>query len=278
MSIPPDPVTDFDRETAVRRTGPGRYEAEMARSWWVMQGPNGGYLAAVLLRALTDTVDDPDRAPRSLTVHYASPAREGSVTIAVEREREGRSLTTCTARMEQEGRLVALAIAAFSKPRHGVEFCDLVMPQVPPPRHYVAFPAPPEAPPIASRYDIRWAIGAPPSPAAPPTARAVAGGWIRLPEPRPVDALLAAAITDGWLPPMFNRVQEPVAVPTVDLTIHFRAALPHPGLAPDAFVLAAFRSTVAADGFLEEDGEIWAPDGTLLAQSRQLAVIVPIAG
>ena len=87
----------------------------------------------------------------------------------------------------------------------------------------------------------------------------VAGGWIRLPELRPVDALLAAAITDGWLPPTFSRIQEPVVVPTVDLTIHFRAELPHPGLADDAFVLASFRTTVAADGFLEEDGEIWAP-------------------
>ena len=55
-----------------------------------------------------------------------------------------------------------------------------------------------------------------------------------------------------------------MVVPTVDLTIHFRAELPHPGLAADAFVLAVFRTTVAADGFLEEDGEIWAPDGTLL--------------
>jgi acyl-CoA thioesterase len=110
----------------------------------------------------------------------------------------------------------------------------------------------------------------------PSGARAIAGGWIRLPEPRVVDPLLAAAITDGWLPPTFSRIQQAVVVPTVDLTIHFRAALPHPGLAPDAFVLAAFRTNVAADGFLEEDGEIWAPDGTLLAQSRQLATILPL--
>ena len=248
----------------------------MATDWWVVRGPNGGYLAAVILRALTVAVDDPERSPRSLTVHYATTPGEGTVELHTRLERVGRSLTTCSCRMEQHGRLVALAIAAFSEPRPGAEFCDVVMPQVPPPQSYVVHPAPADAPPIAHRYDTRWAIGQPPRPEAPPGARAVAGGWIRLPEPRPVDALLAAAITDGWMPPMFGRVREPVVVPTVDLTIHFRATLPHPGLAPDGFVLASFRTNVAAGGFLEEDGEIWAPDGTLLAQSRQLATILPL--
>jgi acyl-CoA thioesterase len=106
----------------------------------------------------------------------------------------------------------------------------------------------------------------------------VAGGWIRLPEHRVVDAFVASAVTDAWIPPTFSRVEVPVFVPTVDLTIHFRAELPHPGLLPDSFVLAAFRTTVAAGGFLEEDGEIWAPDGTLLAQSRQLATVLPLDG
>jgi acyl-CoA thioesterase len=248
----------------------------MARNWWVVRGPNGGYLAAVLLRALGVAVDDPERAPRSLTVHYASAPGEGDVEIETRIERVGRSLTTCSARMEQDGKLVALAIAAFSKPRPTIEFCDVTMPQVPGPEHYSFRPAPPESPEIAHRYDTRWAIGIPPGAPIPAGARAVAGGWIRLPEVRPVDALLAAAMTDGWIPPTFSKVQEPVVVPTVDLTIHFRAELPHPGLAPDAFVLAAFRTNVAHEGFLEEDGELWAPDGTLLAQSRQLATILPL--
>ncbi len=270
--------TPFDVETAVVKHADGRYSATMAKSWWVVRGPNGGYLAAVILRAFTDAVDDVDRTPRSLTVHYASAPTEGDVELHTVIERVGRSLTTCTCRMEQDGKLVALAVAAFSKPRPGPEFCDIVMPQVPGPEFYIPMPDPPrEAPAIARRYETRWAIGHPPVPGTPLGARAVAGGWIRLPEHRPVDALLAAAITDGWLPPTFSRIQEPVVVPTLDLTIHFRAQLPHPGLADDAFVLATFRTTVAADGFLEEDGEIWAPDGTLLAQSRQLATILPLS-
>jgi acyl-CoA thioesterase len=266
----------FDTETAVRAVDEGTFTAAMDESWWVHRGPNGGYLAAVILRALSVAVDDPTRSPRSLTVHYANPAGAGHVRIATRLERVGRSMTTCSARIEQDGKLIALALAAFSASRDGIEFCDLVMPQVPGPQHYVARPVPSESPPIAHRWETRWAIGHPPVPGAPRGAQAVAGGWIRLPEGREVDAFVAAAITDAWIPPTFSRVEEPVFVPTVDLTIHFRAELPHPGLPADAFVLAAFRTTVAAGGFLEEDGEVWAPDGTLLAQSRQLATVLPI--
>ena len=71
---------------------------------------------------------------------------------------------------------------------------------------------------------------------------------------------------------MFPRITDHVAVPTIDLTVHIRSPLPHPGLADDDRVLALFRTDHAADGFIEEDGLIFAPDGTLLAQSRQLAI------
>ena len=67
----------------------------------------------------------------------------------------------------------------------------------------------------------------------------------------------------------------PQPVPTVDLTVHFRAPLPHPTMSDDDFCLVAFRTQVAAEGFVEEDGEVWSPDGILLAHSRQLAALLP---
>ena len=91
----------------------------MDRGWWIVRGPNGGYVAAVLLRAMAARLGDPGRAPRSLTVHYTAPPAEGLVRIEVQVERSGRSLTTLSARMTQEGRLLALALAAFSASREG---------------------------------------------------------------------------------------------------------------------------------------------------------------
>jgi acyl-CoA thioesterase len=267
---------DFDAETAVVALGDGRYEAGLDRTWWVHRGPNGGYLAAIVLRALTETVADRDRAPRSLTVHYASPPGDGTIEIATAVERSGRSLSTTSARIEQDGRLVGLALAAFSKPRPGPEFCDLPRPEAPRPEDCPEPRLPPASdftpPAIATRWENRIVHGGQPGM---PTGEALVSRWIRLPEGRVVDHLVATAITDAVIPAVFSRVGEPIIVPTVDLTIHFRTALPAPDAAPDDFVLAQFTTGAAAEGFLEEDGQIWSRDGVLLAQSRQLAAVLP---
>ena len=267
---------DFDRETAVRPLGDGRYESRLDRAWWVHRGPNGGYLAAIVLRALTEAVGDPTRSPRSLTVHYAAPPAEDVLEIATTIERAGRSLTSCSARLTQDGKLIGLALGAFSQARPGPGFSDLRPPAAPPVEDSPVIEPPtddPFIPDIAFRWENRMVRGAVPGE---PTGEAVTTRWIRLPEGRVVDGLVAAAITDAAIPAVFGRVEEQIIVPTVDLTIHFRSSLPLPDAEPDDYVLADFRTNVVAEGFLEEDGAIWSPDGALLAQSRQLAAVLPM--
>lgn len=266
--------TRFDRDTAVHAldpsvAGPGVYEGRIDRGWWVVRGPNGGYVAAVLLRALAAEVAA-ERAPRSLTVHYTAPPAEGPVRIDTRVERVGRSLTSVSGRMVQGDRLVALALAAFSVARRAEGFDHAVMPEAPPPEACASFPG---VIPMHARYAYRWAVGSPPGSGG---SEALCGGWIRLAEPRGLDAPLVAAYTDAWPPACFSWAPDRESigpVPTVDLTIHFRAELPHPGATPMDWCLAVFRSRLAAGGFVEEDGEVWSQDGVLLAQSRQMAVI-----
>jgi acyl-CoA thioesterase len=266
--------TRFDRDTRVRPIGEGLYEARLDEGWWVVRGPNGGYLAAVLVNALTAAVADPARAARSLTIHYVRPPRAGPVRIETVRERVGRSLTTVSARMVQEGRLQALALAAFSTARETPSLHQSVMPEVPAPEALA--PRRSETPiPIHERFEQRPALGGSPFEGV-RTAAALTGGWRRLAEPRPVDAALLAAYVDAWPPAVFSCRDLPMpvgGVPTVDLTVHFRA-LPPAGTPPGEPVLAVFRTREVHDGFLEEDGEIWSRGGVLLAQSRQLAVLV----
>jgi acyl-CoA thioesterase len=126
---------------------------------------------------------------------------------------------------------------------------------------------------MAQRFDLRLAIGGSPWQGI---GRALAGGWIRLRGDRPPDSLLLAMLSDAWYPAIFAREtggRFAGAVPTIDLTIHFRAELPLPGSRPDDFYLARFESTVARHGYMEETGEVWSKDGILLIQSRQLALL-----
>jgi acyl-CoA thioesterase len=264
----------FDTDTAVTPLGGGAYATRLDRGWWIARGPNGGYIAAIVLQALTAEVGDGRRQACSLTVHYLAPPAEGDVTIEVTLERVGRSASFASARMRQGDRLIALALGAFLVHRDAPSFTDATPPEVPPPELCLdlAGVSPVEIE-MRNRYESRWAIGTLPGDGH--AHEALAGGWIRLAEPRPLDAPLLAAYADAWMPPVFLRLDEPNAIPTVDLTVHFRSPLPSPDVADDDYVLTVFRTRVLADGFLEEDGEIWSRSGVLLAQSRQLAVLLP---
>ncbi|HEX8075066.1 MAG TPA: thioesterase family protein [Thermoleophilaceae bacterium] len=265
----------FDSDTAVRRLDDLEFEAEIADDrWWTTGGPHGGFLATVLLRSLTQALDDPDRPPRSLTVHYTGAPRQGALSIRVTIEKKGRTSATLAARATQGDRLVALALAAFSSAFPGEDFSTARMPEVPPAD---AVEAPPmhSAPNFTKNFEYRYCIGAAPFTSAEET---VSGGWLRLREPRVLDLALAATYADAWTPAIFPRMTGFMAVPTLDLTVHFRESLPLEGAKPEDFVLAVARTRVVHDGVLDEDTDIWSADGRLLVQSRQLAALIPPPG
>ena len=277
---PGSPTTRFRSDTSVEPLGDGRYRGRMDTSWWIIAGPNGGYVAAVLLRAIVAEVGDPDRRPRSITLQYLRPPAEGDVEIQVTVERAGRTVTNLSARMTQEGRTLVLALASLAAARPSeVSFDEgpglpaledgspVPMPEAIPEREV----DPDRDVPMRRHYDLRWALGSLPFSAGDTAAerRAHNGGWLRPAEPEPIDEVVLMAMTDAWLPPLFSRVDVPLAVPTVDLTVHFRA-LPEDPL-DHCFV--EFASPLASDGYLVEHGRILSRSGRLLAESRQLAVV-----
>jgi acyl-CoA thioesterase len=261
-------ATAFQRDTAVTALGDGRFSARCDPAWFAPRGPNGGYLAAIVLRALAAVVGDAARAPRSLTLHYLRPPAAGDLEIAVEVQRTGRRLTTLAARLEQDGRLCVLAIGAFSEDFESIgEYAD-EPPAVPRPEALEPAPRSDLMPAIAHRFEMRPALGGVPFAGG---EEALTGGWIAFADgPQALDAPALAMLTDAWLPAPFARLSEPVGAPTIDLTIHFRA----PELVVAEPVLAVFRSRFAHAGFFEEDGELWSADGRLLAQSRQLGLLL----
>jgi len=102
----------FDRDTAValERSSDSEalFAAEVSSDWRAGRGPHGGYLAAMLLRALSEglastTAGRSAATPRSLTIHYLRAPDPGPVQIRVKLERAGRSLSTLSAQLEHNG-------------------------------------------------------------------------------------------------------------------------------------------------------------------------------
>ena len=283
----PPALTTFDRDTAVRRVNEQSadgeraaevgFTADISPDWRAGRGPHGGYLAAILLRALIETVADPLRSPRSLTIHYARAPKPEPVSIRVVLEREGRSLSTLSARMEQDGSLVALALAAFSVPWPAPEIYEEPMPDVAPPDPQrrsgkLLFEG---APPFTQHLVLQPRIGVIPFQGA--SAPMEVGAWLGLAEPRPLDALSLAFLSDAMFSPPFIRIDQPATSPTIDLTIHFRASLPRVASSdPNELCFARFHTGLVHEGFFEEDGVIWAADGSVLIQSRQLAIVMAL--
>jgi acyl-CoA thioesterase len=264
-------MSRFVEDTAVTRLDARRWAARLDLGWWIVRGPNGGYIAAVIMRALTEAVGDDARAARSLTLHYLRPPEAGAVEIEVTVERSGRTLDSLSVRMTQGGRLLVIGLAAFAGDRVAESFHDDVMPGVPRPEDLPPPPVPGEDVPMRARYDQRWVFGERPVAGEPrPDVPAVVGGWIRLADETPVDQIVLAALTDAWLPAVFGKLSRPNPVPTIDLTVHFRDTPPR---APQ-WVLARFTSRTLAQGYLEEDGVLWSEDGRVLANSRQLGVVL----
>ena len=257
----------FDRDTALRATEDGAYEGEVADGWWTPRGPLGGYVMALVLRGMTLAVGDESRQVRSLTMHFLRPPQLGTVVVKPRVERAGRSLSTVSARLEQDGRLLALALAAFSTPWESPLLSEAPMPEVEPPDK--SRPVVPEGmgPPFTQRLTMQGRFGEPPFTQA---EHAEVGGWLGLAEERELDAPSVALLADAWWPAPWPRLAELRPAPTIELTVLFRAPLP----LPESLLLGRFTTRLVRDGFFEEDGELWAPDGTLVAQSRQLALLM----
>jgi acyl-CoA thioesterase len=232
--------------------------------WFVARGPNGGFLAALATRAAEQVAGRP---LRSLALHFTAAPAVGPLDVAVSMEREGRSFTVVSVRIEQEGRPMTLGLATLGElAADGPGWARGGLPAARPVEEIE--PLSPEAagvPAFMRNYDMR--------PALHEDDGHVSGAWLRTREPRLLDGPLLAAMTDAWAPVAFTALQRAVLAPTLDLTVHIRRPLPPDGLAPEDFVLGRFSSRLGLGGTWEEDGELWSPSGELLAQSRQLALI-----
>jgi acyl-CoA thioesterase len=257
-------MSEFDDDTALERRG-DVWIGRVSGRWSIGPGrPNGGYIASFLARALSEVSPQPD--PLTMTTHYLSRPAEEEVSVRVETLREGRSHAFLEARLEQDGKPVAVSLAAFGRRRDDAPQLTAPMPDVPGPTD--AEPVPGTMPGMTFRDRFEWR----PPPEFTPEhwsegGRAVTGGWQRLVD-RPPDDLVVPLFADAFAPALF-RTMSVGGLPTVELTVHWR------GRPSGTWLYGRFESRFLTGGYVEEDGELWGEDGRLVAQSRQLSLFVP---
>lgn len=266
----------FDSDTALEPAGDGRWRGEIVDGWETPRGPLGGYVMAILMRGLELAVGDGERQARSVTMHFLRVPEDGAVDVAATVERQGRSLTTVSGRLEQGGKPIGLALGAYSKSWEGPLLDDAPMPDADPPDPVSApasdAPGGAPQPPFLERMVMQHRFGAHPFTRA---DDGLVGGWLGLTESeRPIDALAIAVLADAWFPAPWPKLPEFAPAPTIDLTLHFRSPLPAEG----PLLLGRFTNSYVREGFFDEDGELWSPDGTLVAQSRQLGLLLGAKG
>ena len=266
---PPAREGSFDADTTLTPAGDGNWEGTIAEGWATPRGPLGGYVMALVLRAFELAIDDPARSPRSVTMHFLRVPEVGRVSLSATVERAGRSLSTISGRMEQDGKLLGLALGAYSVSWESPQLGDEDMPDVAPPEGREPVPDLGRGTPPAFTEQLTMQHRFGPAPFS-SAEHGETGGWLGLREERPVDALTIAVLSDAWFPAPWPRLRKLAPAPTIDLTIHFRVPLP----LPDTLLLGHFTNRLVRDGFFDEDGALWAPDGTLVAQSRQLALLL----
>lgn len=266
---------EFDRDLALNVPDPDRplsYAGVFSDRWYIDRALNGGHVIAAVVRGLEKAVDDPGRAPRSVTVHFVAPAAAAPFDLDVTIDRSGRSLTNARAVISQGGKVVASALGALGGAWDSYEWDDRRMPQVPSPEDCETIW--PDGPMM--NFHERWFYGGAIGPDGSRRGNGahVSGGWLRLQQARPVDAALAAALCDSWVPVPFNAVDQPLICPTIDLTVNFTRPLPVAGDDGSQPSLIAFSAPHSIGGYFVQDAELWSRDGLLLAVARQQALLI----
>ncbi|MFF7052340.1 thioesterase family protein [Streptomyces griseorubiginosus] len=265
--------SEFDRDTAVTRRAPGVYDIDLSAGWTIISAVNGGYLLAVLGRALADTLPHAD--PFTISAHYLTASQPGPAVIRTDVVRTGRTLSTGQASLfqydEQGAEVERIRVLASYGALDALP--DDVRTTATPP----AFPpmdqcfGPEDGPTpfegssaITDRLMLRldpstlgWALGA-------PSGKGEMRAWFGLADGRDADPLSLLLAVDA-LPPTAFEIGLSGWVPTVELTVHVRCR-PAPGP-----LRVSLTTRNLAGGFLEEDAEVWDSADRLVAQSRQLA-------
>jgi acyl-CoA thioesterase II len=258
------------KDTAVRDDG-GKLAATLSRDW-VVWGPNGGYVAAIALRAAA-RIAPPDHRPATFSCQYLSAGQFADVEIRAEAVRKGRNAWCINVALAQNGKRLLQAQVWTTSKSDGARKLERKMPDVP---HHASLKSWDELRPEQSSapHNSFWDnLEAKPVTYFGPGHRHNPRGsleqqWLRYRDFAAtgdpfLDFARALILIDTLQWPAFSRgLKEPpdYIAPSLNVTAWFHAL---PGAAE--WLLIDARADFAGQGLIHGNVHVWADDGRLIA-------------
>lgn len=258
-------IPDFDAATQVSTTGDGIYESYLTHDWSIGPVPNGGYSTAAAIRALLDFTERETQL--STTAYYYRPTianRETTIRCAL--HRAGRISTSASAELFQDGKLRTRVSGLFGELDNGAAQLAAPAPSIAaPPECTLRDPASQGLNmTLMQSLEIRLEDGH-------PTVlenRAIVDGWVRFRDDRHPDHLGLSLFLDSFPPAVLAVRPEAGWIPTLELTSQIR------NHAAPGWIQVRVESLDIGPKRLIEDVRLWDSAGTLVAQGRQLAMVL----
>lgn len=260
---------EFDAATALSGEGPV-FGAVLDGRWDGQASTNGGFLLALATRAIGEVLPFPD--PVVVSGFFLRPGTPGPAEIRTEVIQAGRTTGFGQASLYRDGKQVLRATAAYTDldaaaAHDSRSYAGGQPPDQPPPEECQVLRRV-IVPPITLVDRIEYRVAELPAwvTRTPPSGNPVYEGWMRFADGREPDLLSLPMFVDAVAPAALELGLRRMT--TVELTVHLRAR-PAPGW-------LAFRTLTRylEGGYFEEDAEIWDCAGRLVAQSRQLALVL----
>jgi acyl-CoA thioesterase len=255
----------YDVDTASVPRGDGIRDLTLTDRWNTPLGkPNGGYILAAMLRGLREELELDE--PLVAAITYLASPMTGPAELRTSLLRRGRRLQTGEAGLYEGDRHIAQLLASFG-PRTSGHSSELgTPPSLPSPADCID-PRGQGMPEDGIFHRIDYRLTAPPGwvvgqPSGDPTYEL----WQRLAGGREIDFPALAILCDSYAPPVLEL--DLGGSMTVQLTVHLHRR-PSPG-----WIATRVTTRHVVNGYHEEDCELWDEAGNLVAQSRQLAILV----
>jgi acyl-CoA thioesterase-2 len=261
---------DLAKDTAVRASGDGRFEATLSADWEIW-GPMGGYVAACALRAAGASTEG--LRPAAFSCHYYRAAAFGTIDLQVTTRKRGRTATAQRVEVTQDDRPILDSMVWSVGEVEGLEHDETIMPDVALPddlpdiRDLVPDDAAPPFPfwenldarPL--HFELEW----------PPDGPRAASWqeWLRFTpiatwEDVWIDATRSVILVDlpswpsAYRPHAYK--QPPFIAPTLDLNVAF-----HRSASGEEWLLCDGTAPLSTEGLFGWTARVWSPSGKLHA-------------